>query len=263
MDIQKKEIDGGKAFDWGRTSEDYAKYRDIYPPQFYDNIVKRGFCIKGQKVLDLGTGTGVLPRNLYQQGAEWCGTDISPEQIEQAKQLAAEAGMEIDFSAASAENTSYPDETFDVVTACQCYWYFDPKTAYPNIARMLKPNGALVLLYMGWLSEEDPIAGESEKMVLQYNPSWTGGGDTRHLISPPEEAQQWFGITEQTMYDLPVHFTRESWHGRMRACRGVGASLQPEQLAKWDADHRALLERIAPPEFDVLHYAAITVLRKK
>ena len=35
MDIQNKNIDGGKAFDWGRTSEDYAKFRDIYPEAFY------------------------------------------------------------------------------------------------------------------------------------------------------------------------------------------------------------------------------------
>ena len=63
------------------------------------------------------------------------------------------------------------------------------------------------------------------------------------------------------MFDLPVHFTRENWHGRMRACRGVGASLNPEQLAAWDSDHRNMLETLAPEEFDILHYAAITVLK--
>lgn len=29
-----EKIDSGKAFDWGRASDDYAKYRDIYPPEF-------------------------------------------------------------------------------------------------------------------------------------------------------------------------------------------------------------------------------------
>lgn len=33
MDITNEHIDGGKAFDWGRTSADYAKFRDIYPPK--------------------------------------------------------------------------------------------------------------------------------------------------------------------------------------------------------------------------------------
>lgn len=44
-------------------------------------------CVKGQSVLDIGTGTGVLPRNMYSYGAQWTGADISPEQIEQAKDL--------------------------------------------------------------------------------------------------------------------------------------------------------------------------------
>ena len=33
MDIRDIRIDSGKAFDWGRTSEDYARYRDIYPEE--------------------------------------------------------------------------------------------------------------------------------------------------------------------------------------------------------------------------------------
>ena len=34
MNITNKNIDGGKTFDWGRTSSDYAKFRDIYPQEF-------------------------------------------------------------------------------------------------------------------------------------------------------------------------------------------------------------------------------------
>lgn len=82
-----KNIDEGKSFDWGKTSEDYAKYRDIYPEEFYRYILKLGLCKDGQKVLDIGTGTGVLPRNMYAYGAKWVGTDIAENQIEQAKNL--------------------------------------------------------------------------------------------------------------------------------------------------------------------------------
>ena len=117
-------IDKGRPFDWGKTSEDYAKYRDIYPQEFYDQILKLGLCKDGQKVLDIGTGTGVIPRNMYKYGAKWTGTDIAENQIEQAKVLSEEAGMEIDFFTSPAEEISFPDNTFDVITACQCIWYF-------------------------------------------------------------------------------------------------------------------------------------------
>lgn len=146
MDIKDSRIDSGKAFDWGKTSEAYAKYRDIYPEEFYQKVADRGLCIKGQRVLDLGTGTGVLPRNMYKFGAEWVGTDISPEQIEQAKILSESAGMNIDFRAVSAEKIDFPSESFDVLTACQCFWYFDHDKVAPEFSRILKKDGKLVVL---------------------------------------------------------------------------------------------------------------------
>ena len=79
--IVDQRIDDGTPFDWGRTSADYARYRDIYPPEFYRMVLDRGLCQDGQHVLDLGTGTGVLPRNMIRYDATWVGTDISAEQI--------------------------------------------------------------------------------------------------------------------------------------------------------------------------------------
>lgn len=87
MIIKDKMIDGGKGFDWGKVSSEYAKYRDIYPKEFYPKIFDLGLCKDGQKVLDPGTGTGVLPRDMYSYGVKWVGTDISEEQIQQAKFL--------------------------------------------------------------------------------------------------------------------------------------------------------------------------------
>lgn len=97
MNISDKKIDGGKPFDWGRASADYARYRDIYPQEFYDKIIKRGLCTSGQSVPDLGTGTGVLPRNMYHYGAKWVGTDISENQIEQARRLSQSMDIDADI----------------------------------------------------------------------------------------------------------------------------------------------------------------------
>lgn len=47
----------------------------------------------------------------------------------------------------------------------------------------------------------------------------------------------------------------------MKACRGVGASLTEAEIALWEREHLKLLSEIAPKEFDILHYAAITELK--
>ena len=135
MEIRNSSIDAGKAFDWGRTSKEYARFRDIYPDEFYRKIIDRGLCVSGQSVLDLGTGTGVLPRNLYRFGAKWTGADISPEQIREAERLAEAGHMDISFMAVPAEQIDFPPESFDVITACQCFWYFDHARLMPRLKK--------------------------------------------------------------------------------------------------------------------------------
>lgn len=238
MEIRNQNIDDGKAFDWGKTSADYAKYRDIYPAIFYERIVKRNLCIKGQRVLDLGTGTGVLPRNMYHYGAKWLGTDISENQIVKAKKMSDEANMKIQFLTIAAEEIDFPRETFDVITACQCFWYFDHERIIPKLNHILKKNGSLLLLYMAWLPYEDSIAGASEKLVLKYSPKWTGAGEIKHPIEVPECVYKEFEAVYHEEYEIPVPFTRQSWHGRIKACRGIGASLSPEEIERWEAEHK-------------------------
>lgn len=261
MNITDKNIDNGKAFDWGRVSGEYARFRDIYPKEFYDRIINRGLCINGQNVLDVGTGTGVIPRNMYCYGANWTGADISENQIEQAKLLS--KGMDIKYIAAPTEQLNFPDCTFDVITACQCFWYFKSEITSDLFYRFLKPQGSLLVLYMAWLPFEDSIAGKSEELVLKYNPDWSGKGEYRHPIEIPQSYDRHFDLAYHEEYPVKVHFTRESWHGRMKACRGIGASLSDEEIKQWESEHLELLNKTAPDEFDVLHYAALAQLKVK
>lgn len=259
MNITDKNIDGGKAFDWGKTSTDYARFRDIYPQEFYDKIIGRNLCVEGQRVLDLGTGTGVLPRNMYRYGAKWTGTDIATEQIAQARRLS--EGMDIAYFDVAAEELDFPDSSFDVATACQCFWYFDHAKLEPALVRMLKPGGRVLLLYMAWLPFEDRIAGASETLALRYNPAWSGAGETLHPIVIPEIYGKDFELIHHEEYFLHVPFTRESWHGRMKTCRGIGASLAESEILSWEQAHIKLLSEIAPSAFTVLHYGAVAELK--
>lgn len=212
-------------------------------------------------MLDLGTGTGVLPHNMYSFGAKWTGTDISPEQIEQAKKLS--QGMDIGYYAMPAEKIDFPDASFDASTACQCFWYFDHEKLIPQLCRMLKSNGRLLVLCMEWLPFEDKIAGMSEDLVLRYSPDWSGACETMHPIEIPACYKEKFELVHHEEWKLKVHFTCESWNGRMKACRGIGASLTPEEIENWEREHLRMLRENAPEEFDVLRFAAMAELRKK
>ena len=50
MIIKDKTIDGGKGFDWGKVSSEYAKYREIYTKILYQKIWDIGLCKDGQKI---------------------------------------------------------------------------------------------------------------------------------------------------------------------------------------------------------------------
>lgn len=52
-------------------------------------------------------------------------------------------------------------------------------------------------------------------------------------------------MIEPVQYPLKVRFSRESWNGRMKACRGIGASLDEREILMWEEEHRKLLKRIA------------------
>ncbi len=261
--ISQKNIDNGSGFDWGLASSDYAKYRDIYPEEFYKRITDLGLCTHGQNVLDLATGTGVLPRNMSKYGAKWTGADISQNQIAYAKKLTEAAGLNIDYIVSPAEELEFPPDSFDVITACQCFMYFDKDRLIPKIHKWLKPDGHFLILFMAWLPYESEIAMNSEKLVLKYNPEWSGKGLTRYEVATPEWSTNYFDTVHKISFDIDLPFTRESWHGRIKACRGIGASSLPkETIAQWEQEHLTMLKSV-PENFTIPHYATILDLKKK
>lgn len=116
---------------------------------------------------------------------------------------------------------------------------------------------------MAWLPFEDEIALESEKLVLKYNPAWSGAGETRHPICIPECAKDNFDTVYSEVFDFDIPFTKESWNGRIKTCRGIEASLSEETVEEWEREHKILLDEIAPNKFSILHYASIAVLKVK
>ncbi len=82
---------------------------------------------------------------------------------------------------------------------------------------------------MAWLPFEDKIAGASEKLVLKYSPNWSGAGETIHQIDIPDCYKEKFELVHHEEF-TKIPFTHESWNGRIKACRGIGASLTEKRF---------------------------------
>lgn len=78
--MEKIIVDDGQKFDFGKTSKEYGKYRDIYPKEFFDKLYELGIGKEGSNWLDLGTGTGVVPRGMAKYGA-----NITPQIFQKVK----------------------------------------------------------------------------------------------------------------------------------------------------------------------------------
>lgn len=233
-----------KECDYGKTSEVYAKYRDIYPKEVFDKLYELGVGRKNTSWLDLGTGTGVIPRGLAKYGADITAIDISKEQIEQAKRLSGEYSN-IFYRVSSAEELKYDKGTFDVITACQCFWYFDSKVVAAKIKNLLKKDGMFLKLYMGY-DKEDRIAAESWNIAKKINKNWKPGSARKDLEN------HCFDNPQVEKLEISIPFTRESWHGRMLASRGVMASMDMDMLKQFEEEHITFLQQF-PMEFQVKH----------
>ncbi len=255
-------IDNGNEFDFGRTSEDYAKFRDIYPKNMYDKLIVFGIGKKGQKILDLGSGTAVLPVNMYHTGAEFTATDISENQIEFGRKIAKERKLDnINFKVCSAENTGFEDNTFDVVTAVQCFQYFNADKATKEIRRVLKPDGLFCKIFMDWLPFEDEVIGEMENLVLKYSPDWNGCGFEKFRYSYPDWAENGFNIETIHSYDVGLEFSKEEWIGRIKSCRGVWASLSKERITEFENEYRKRLEKYDTDLLKLKHQINIEIYK--
>lgn len=246
----------GHAFDWGKAAQDYSKYRDIYPPEFYEALHFFGVGGNGKRLLDIGTGSGVLVRNMCKYGGEFYGTDISPEQIDNARLLAKSENLDICFSVGGAEKLDFPDNYLDNVTAAQCWWYLDKSKAVPEIKRVLKPGGELVIAFMTWLSHEDEVVKKSFELVHKFNPGWKPYDfRTKNCVPPWVEGN--FRMTTFHTFDVILPFTVDTWNGRMKASRGVGATLSPDEVESFSNEHIKMLTDGFGESFDVKHEIVI------
>ncbi len=240
--------------DFGRTADDYVNHRVGFPDTLFSRLAQRGIGTPGQSVLDLGTGTGVLARGFARGGCRVVGLDISPNLLAQAKRLDAQSGVQVNYLLSAAEHIPLPDGCCDVVSAGQCWHWFDRRAVSQQVLRVLRPGGVLLIAAFDWIPFGRNVVERTEELIEHHNPRQPkphirfalGAGLYPVFVRDLSEG----GLIdiETFSYDHQVSYTHAGWRGRIRASQGVGASLSPDQVAAFDGELADLLAREFPVE---------------
>jgi SAM-dependent methyltransferase len=227
--------------DFGRTAPDYARHRPGFPSAFFEHARAWGIGVAGQRVLDVGTGTGTLACGFAERGCDAVGLDPSPAMLAEAAKAATLAGLAVRWVQGRAEATALPDGDFDVVSAGQCWHWFDRARAATEAMRVLRPGGRALIAYFSYLADLGTVGAATEEIVLRHNPTWPlAGEDGRYPVFADDLVDAGFARVSTFDFVLPITFSHEAWRGRFRACNGV-LTLGAESIAAFDVDLAQML----------------------
>eukprot|EP00591_Stephanopyxis_turris_P010427 CAMPEP_0195525614 /NCGR_PEP_ID=MMETSP0794_2-20130614/26117_1 /TAXON_ID=515487 /ORGANISM="Stephanopyxis turris, Strain CCMP 815" /LENGTH=361 /DNA_ID=CAMNT_0040656103 /DNA_START=176 /DNA_END=1264 /DNA_ORIENTATION=- len=150
---------------------------------FVDEMMKLGGIspdvTTDTKVLDVGCGVGGTSRYLAKKlgsKADVTGITLSPKQVERASELAVEQGVtNAKFMVKDALKMDFPDDSFDVVWACESGEHMPDKKKYiDEMMRVLKPGGRFVMAT--WCQRDDrkvPFSVKDERDLKFLYEEWT------------------------------------------------------------------------------------------
>ena len=122
-----------------RAAGAYVRARPPYPPEVVEWIAATAGLGGGDRVLDLGAGTGDLTIRLTEAGFRV--QAVEPSEPMRAILESRLEGIDV-FTDRAEDLTSFADGGFDLVTAANSLHWFDPGAAYPEILRVLATRRA-------------------------------------------------------------------------------------------------------------------------
>jgi SAM-dependent methyltransferase len=150
--------------------------------------------VSGLDAVELGCGTAFCSAWLARRGARVVGVDPTPAQLETARRMQAEFGLEFPLVEAFGEGVPLPDASFDLVhSEYGASIWADPYKWIPEAARLLRPGGRLVFLRNSTLSMLcAPDVGQIEERLHRplfgmYRLDWPDNDGAVEFHLPPGE----------------------------------------------------------------------------
>ncbi|MGI8646426.1 MAG: class I SAM-dependent methyltransferase [Nocardioides sp.] len=182
---------------FGPVAAAYDRGRPGYPAAAARWLVGRDAA----SVLEIGAGTGKLTAELVAQGHDVLATDPDEEMLD----LLQARVPQVRTAVAAAEDLPAGDRSVDIVIAAQAFHWFDHDVALPEIARVLKPGGALALVWnlrdvrIPWVRRLGGLIGTQEQLSDPTDVLAASG-----LYDPPASTTfaNWQDINRDSLVDL-------------------------------------------------------------
>jgi SAM-dependent methyltransferase len=148
----------GKVFD--EVAAEYDRARPAYPDQLIDHACQVAAVGSGDRVLEVGCGSGQLTRSLVARG-------LAVTALEPGRRLISLAERNLEgpeFVNARFEDAPLPGGHFNAVFSASAFHWLDPEVSWQKAARVLAPGGTLALIQYCGLREQHTL-GDAEAVL--------------------------------------------------------------------------------------------------
>ncbi|MFS1663834.1 class I SAM-dependent methyltransferase [Streptococcus sp. zg-JUN1979] len=164
---------------WTKRSKSYAKQHfdelTHLNSKEWDNYLTKALKkadIPLKKAVDIGTGPGFLAILLAQKGLAVDAIDMNEAMLNEASRNARKLEVELTTKQMNALDLEYEDESVDVVVSRNLTWNLeDPRAAYKEWLRILRPGGLLINVDANWYNylfdKEAKAAYEQDRKVVE------------------------------------------------------------------------------------------------
>src|SRR5262245_60867412 len=202
-------------------ADDYARWRPSYPPEAISFMIDG---LAGElKAADIGAGTGISSRLLAERGVR-----VKAIEPNAAMREAAEPHPLVEYGAGTAEATGLADASMDLVLCAQAFHWFEHMKALPELRRILKAGGRLVVM---WNDRDsgDALTGEYGAMIRKASGHHPAAEDRGASAEALDESPLFARVRLRLFrYEQPL--TLEGLVGRARS-----ASYCPKDGPRLDA----------------------------
>ena len=233
-----------------QAAADYERARPTFPREAMEHLRRELDLRPGRTVLDLAAGTGKLTRRLVETGAHV----IAVEPLGAMRAVLEEVVSGAEAREGTAEAIPLPDGSVDAVTVAQAFHWFDLDRAYREVGRVLRPRGALALV---WNSRDrgSPL----QRAITEIVEPLRGASSVRHEWDSPVRGEL-FSDWETWEHPWAEEYDRELLRVRVRSISFV-ATLPPEE-------QREILDRVVaaadglPERFQFPYVTEIFICRR-